>query len=68
MEILCKIYEEKNINWVEAVPQTLDRHHDVPILSGLSPYQIVLGGTNHLGMCLLPPRLSVRMLEISLPA
>ena len=25
------------------MPQTLDRYHDVPNLSGLSPYQIVFG-------------------------
>ena len=43
MEILRKIYEEKRINWVEALPKTLDRYHDVPNLSGLSPYQIVFG-------------------------
>ena len=49
MEILCKIYEEKKINWVEALPQTLDRYHDVPNLSGLSPYQIVFGRHRLLG-------------------
>ena len=49
MEILRKIYEEKKINWVEALPQTLDRYHDVPNLSGLSPYQIVFGRHRPLG-------------------
>ena len=49
MEILRKIYEEKNINWVEALLQLLDRYHDVPNLSGLSPYQIVFGRHRPLG-------------------
>ena len=66
MQILRKIYEEKKINWVEALPQTLDRYHHVPNLSGLSPYQNVLGDIDPWEMCLIPPRPSVRMLEISL--
>ena len=49
MEILRKIYEKKNINWVEALPQTWDRYHDIPNLSGLSPYQIVFGWHRPLG-------------------
>ena len=49
MEILRKIDEEKGINWVEALPQTLDQYHDVPNLSGLSPYQIVFGRHRSLG-------------------
>ena len=49
MEILRKTYEEKRINWVEALPQTLDRYHDVPNLSGLTPYQIVFGRHRPLG-------------------
>ena len=68
MEILCKIYEEKNINWVEALPQSLDRYHDVPNLSGLSPYQIVFGRHRSLGNVPYTPRLSVKMLGISLLA
>ena len=31
------------------MPQTLDRYHDVPNLSGLSPYQIVFGRPRPLG-------------------
>ena len=34
---------------MEALPQTLDRYHDVPNLSGLSPYQIVFGRHRPLG-------------------
>ena len=34
---------------MEALPQTLDRYHDVPNLSGLSPYQIVFGWHRPLG-------------------
>ena len=68
MEILRKIYEERKINWVEALPQTLDRYHDVPNLSGLSPYQIVFGRHRPLRNVPYTPRRSVRTLEISLLA
>ena len=66
MEILRKIYEEKGINWVEALPQTLDRYHDVPNLSGIVPIRLFLGGTDDWGMCPMSPRLSVRMSRNSL--
>ena len=59
MEILRKIYEEKN-QLVEALPQTLDQYHDVPNLSGLSPYQIVFGRHRPLGNVPYTPRLSAR--------
>ena len=39
----------KKINCVEALPQTLDRYHDVPNLLDLSPYQIVFGRHRPLG-------------------
>jgi len=43
MEVLRKLHVEQNLNWVEALPQALDRIHDVKGQSGLSPYQILFG-------------------------
>ena len=44
MERLRKLYASEHINWVEALPQILDRHHDTPADSGFSPYDIILRG------------------------
>jgi len=45
------------MNWVEALPQVLDRIHDVPGESGLSPYQILFGRERPLaGIPYSPPR------------
>ena len=41
MEILRKLHVEEKINWVEALPQVLDRIHDVKGESGYSPYEIL---------------------------
>ena len=43
MERLRKMNAEVTINWVEALPQVLDRFHDTPGESGFSPYQILFG-------------------------
>ena len=59
MEILREIYENKSIHWVEALSQTLDRYHDVPNLSGLSPYQIIFGRHRPLGNVPYTPRVPV---------
>jgi hypothetical protein len=49
MEILRKLFVGEKINWVEALPQTLDRIHDVKGESGLSPYEILFGRERPLG-------------------
>ena len=49
MKLLRKIFEEKRISWVDELPQTLDHYHDVTNLSGLIPYQIVVGRHRPLG-------------------
>ena len=43
MEVLRKFHVDEKINWVEALPQTLDRIHDVMGESGLSPNEIQFG-------------------------
>ena len=43
MERLRKMHAEREVNWVEAMPRTIDRIHDMPGESGLSPYEIVFG-------------------------
>ena len=43
MERLRKIQIQDKINWVEALPAVLDRIHDIPGETGLSPYQILFG-------------------------
>ena len=43
MEVLRKLNAEQKINWVEALPQVVDRIHDVKGESGLSPYEILFG-------------------------
>jgi hypothetical protein len=49
MERLKKIQVEDKLNWVEALPQALDRIHDTPGESGLSPFQILFGRHRPLG-------------------
>ena len=49
MEILPKLNCLESLNWVEALPQVLDRLHDVPGESGYSPYQILFGRERSLG-------------------
>jgi len=43
MEVLRKLQVEEKINWVEALPQVIDRIHDVKGDSGLSPCEIFFG-------------------------
>ena len=57
MEVLRKLNAEHRINWVEALPQVLDRMHDVKGKSGLTPYQILFGRDRPLaGIPYTPPR------------
>lgn len=49
LERLRKLNTAKPINWVEALPMVLDRYHDTPGESGLSPYQILFGRDRPLG-------------------
>jgi hypothetical protein len=48
-ERLRKLYISENINWVEALPQVIDRIHDVKGEGGLSPYEILFGRTRSIG-------------------
>ena len=43
MEVLRKLHVEEGLDWVEALPQALDRIHDVKGQVGLSPYEIMFG-------------------------
>jgi hypothetical protein len=57
MEILRKLFAENKLNWVEALPQVVDRIHDVRGESGLSPYQILFGRERPMaGIPYTPPR------------
>ena len=57
LEILRKLHAEQKINWVEALPQTTDRIHDVRGEGGLSPYEILFGRERPLaGIPYTPPR------------
>ena len=49
MKRLNKLYIEEKINWVECLPQVVDRLHDVKGVSGLSPYEILFGRQRPLG-------------------
>jgi hypothetical protein len=49
MEILRKLFVSEKVNWVEALPQTLDRIHDVKGESGFSPNEILFGVERPLG-------------------
>ena len=41
--LLRKIWNEHQINWVEALPLVLKQYHDAPGESGYSPYEVVFG-------------------------
>lgn len=43
MEVARKLQVEEGITWVESLPQVIDRIHDSPGESGLSPYEILFG-------------------------
>jgi hypothetical protein len=43
LERLRKLNAQCTINWVEALPLVLNRLHDTPGETGLSPYQILFG-------------------------
>ena len=43
MERLRKLQNEENLTWVEMLPLVVDKLHDVPGVSGLSPYEIMFG-------------------------
>ena len=49
MERLRKLYVQEKVHWVEAVPQVVDRLHDVKGISVLSPYEILFGRERPLG-------------------
>jgi len=49
MEILRKMQVQNKICWVEALPIVIDRIHDTPGETGLSPYQILFGMDRPLG-------------------
>ena len=56
MERLRKLFVQEKVNWVEALPQVLDRYHDTPGRGGLSPYEILFGRTRPLaGRSYQPP-------------
>jgi hypothetical protein len=52
---LRKIWIHNKINWVEALPAILDRNHDTPGESGLTPYQILFGRDRPLANLPYPP-------------
>ena len=57
LEIPRKLYAESKSNWVEALPQVLDRIHDVRGESGFSPYEILFGRVRPMaGIPYTPPR------------
>ena len=43
MERVRKMHDEMGISWVEALPQILDRYHDTPGETNLSPYESLFG-------------------------
>ena len=49
MERLRKMQADDGTCWVEALPIVIDRLHDVPGESGLSPYEIFFGRERPLG-------------------
>ena len=55
LEKLRKIWIQNKINWVEALPAILDRYHDTPGESGLTPYQIFFGRDRPLANLPYPP-------------
>ena len=56
LERLRKLKVSENVNWVEALPRVIDRYHDIPGRSGLSPYEILFGRSRPLaGRRYTPP-------------
>jgi hypothetical protein len=43
-QLLRKIHNEEGLSWMEALPRALQHLHDLPGVTGLSPYEIVFGG------------------------
>ena len=43
MEILRKVAQESEENWVALLPKVVNFYHDTPSELGFSPYQIVFG-------------------------
>lgn len=43
LERLRKLSTNHQVNWVEVLPQVIDRYHDTPGESGYSPYEILFG-------------------------
>lgn len=59
MERARKIQAQDRISWIEALPQILDRIHDTPGDTGLSPYEILFGRQRPLaGRPYHPPRVA----------
>ena len=57
LEKLRKIQVEEKKNWVELLPAVVDRYHDIPGESGLSPYQTLFGRERPLAnLPYLPPK------------
>jgi len=54
LERLRKLQIHEKVNWVEALPRVLDRIHDLPGETGLSPYEILFGRTRPLSGLPLP--------------
>jgi len=53
LELLRKLSAESRVNWVEALPQVVDRLHDVKGEGGLSPYEILFGRERPMAVCVL---------------
>ena len=49
LERLRKLNARESVNWVEVLPMVVDRYHDTPGESGLTPYQIVFGRERSFG-------------------
>ena len=49
MERLRRLNARERINWVEALPIVVDRYHDTPGVSDLSPYRIMFGRDRYFG-------------------
>jgi hypothetical protein len=43
-QLLRKIHSEDGLSWMEALPRALQHLHDLPGVTGLSPYEVVYGG------------------------
>ena len=57
MEVARKLHADSVINWVEALPRVIDKIHDTPGESGLTPYEIVFGRERYMAnVPYKPPR------------